>query len=134
MTDNCFTEFCCFLSNFNMSQPQVYIYPLPHLYFLITAIYGVILLIPHSLILCVQSIGKLVDFSFELCLKIYTCLSSSPLPTYSNYCHIPDVFLQLFSCCSKFHPYISVVFLYWIVIRILVSHINSWTLQVLENC
>ena len=27
--DNCFTEFCCFLSNPNMNQPWVYIYPLP---------------------------------------------------------------------------------------------------------
>ena len=26
LKDNCFTEFCCFLSNFNMNQPQVYIY------------------------------------------------------------------------------------------------------------
>ena len=25
LKDNCFTEFCCFLSNLNMSQPQVYI-------------------------------------------------------------------------------------------------------------
>ena len=25
---NCFTEFCCFLSNLNMNQPWVYIYPL----------------------------------------------------------------------------------------------------------
>ena len=29
MKDNCFTEFCCFLSNLNMNQLQVYIYPLP---------------------------------------------------------------------------------------------------------
>ena len=29
LKDNCFTEFCCFLSNLNMNQPQVYIYPLP---------------------------------------------------------------------------------------------------------
>jgi len=29
LRDNCFTEFCCFLSNLNMNQPQVYIYPLP---------------------------------------------------------------------------------------------------------
>ena len=29
LRDNCFTEFCCFLSNLNMSQPWVYIYPLP---------------------------------------------------------------------------------------------------------
>ena len=29
LKDNCFTEFCCFLSNINMNQPQVYIYPLP---------------------------------------------------------------------------------------------------------
>ena len=29
MKDNCFTEFCCFLSNLNMNQPQVYTYPLP---------------------------------------------------------------------------------------------------------
>ena len=27
--DNCFTEFCCFLSNLNMNKPQVYTYPLP---------------------------------------------------------------------------------------------------------
>ena len=27
--DNCLTEFCCFLSNLNMNQPEVYIYPLP---------------------------------------------------------------------------------------------------------
>ena len=27
--DNFFTEFCCFLSNLNMNQPQVYIWPLP---------------------------------------------------------------------------------------------------------
>ena len=27
--DNCFTEFCCFLSNLDMNQPQAYIYPLP---------------------------------------------------------------------------------------------------------
>ena len=27
--DNCFTEVCCFLSNLNMNQPCVYIYPLP---------------------------------------------------------------------------------------------------------
>ena len=29
LKDNCFTEFCCLLSNLNMNQPQVYIYPLP---------------------------------------------------------------------------------------------------------
>ena len=29
MKDNSFTEFCCFLSNLNMNQPQVYMYPLP---------------------------------------------------------------------------------------------------------
>ena len=29
LKDNCFTEFCCFQSNLNMNQPQVYIYPLP---------------------------------------------------------------------------------------------------------
>ena len=29
LKDNCFTEFCCFLSNLNMNQPQAYIYPLP---------------------------------------------------------------------------------------------------------
>ena len=29
LKDNCFTEFCCFLSNLYMNQPQVYIYPLP---------------------------------------------------------------------------------------------------------
>ena len=29
MKDNCFTELCCFLSNLNMNQPWVYIYPLP---------------------------------------------------------------------------------------------------------
>ena len=29
MKDYCFTEFCCFLSNLNMNQPRVYIYPLP---------------------------------------------------------------------------------------------------------
>ena len=29
LKDNSFTEFCCFLSNFNMNQPQIYIYPLP---------------------------------------------------------------------------------------------------------
>ena len=28
LKDNCFTEFCCFLSNLNMNQPQVYLYPL----------------------------------------------------------------------------------------------------------
>ena len=27
--DNCFIEFCCFLSHLNMNQPQAYIYPLP---------------------------------------------------------------------------------------------------------
>ena len=27
--DTCFTEFCCFLSNLSMNQPQVYIWPLP---------------------------------------------------------------------------------------------------------
>ena len=27
LKDNCFTEFCCFLSNFTVNQPQVYIYP-----------------------------------------------------------------------------------------------------------
>ena len=26
---NCFTKFCCFLSNLNMNEPYVYIYPLP---------------------------------------------------------------------------------------------------------
>ena len=26
LKDNCFTEFCCFLPNINMNQPQVYIY------------------------------------------------------------------------------------------------------------
>ena len=29
LKDNCFTEFCCFLPNLNMNQPQMYIYPLP---------------------------------------------------------------------------------------------------------
>ena len=29
LKDNCFTEFHCFLSNLNMIQPYVYIYPLP---------------------------------------------------------------------------------------------------------
>ena len=29
MKDNCFTEFCCFLSSINMNQPQVYLCPLP---------------------------------------------------------------------------------------------------------
>ena len=29
LKDNWFTEFCCSLSNLNMNQPQVYIYPLP---------------------------------------------------------------------------------------------------------
>ena len=29
LKDNCFTEFCCFLSNLNMNQPQGYIRPLP---------------------------------------------------------------------------------------------------------
>ena len=29
LKDSCFTEFCCFLSNLNMNQPQVYIYSLP---------------------------------------------------------------------------------------------------------
>ena len=29
LKDNCFTEFCCFLSNLNVNQPWVYIYPLP---------------------------------------------------------------------------------------------------------
>ena len=29
MKDNCFTEFCCFLSNLSMNQPQVNIYLLP---------------------------------------------------------------------------------------------------------
>ena len=29
LKDNCFTEFCCFLSNLNMNQPQVYTYPRP---------------------------------------------------------------------------------------------------------
>ena len=29
LNDNCFTKFCCFLSNLNMNQPQVYVYPLP---------------------------------------------------------------------------------------------------------
>ena len=28
LKDSCFTEFCCFLSNLNMNQLQVYIYPL----------------------------------------------------------------------------------------------------------
>ena len=28
MKDNCFTEFCCLLSNLNMNQPQVDMYPL----------------------------------------------------------------------------------------------------------
>ena len=27
--DNCFTEFCCFLSNINITQPQVYMCSLP---------------------------------------------------------------------------------------------------------
>ena len=27
MKDNCFREFCCFLSNLNMNQPQIYLYP-----------------------------------------------------------------------------------------------------------
>ena len=29
LKDNCFIEFCCFLSNLNMNQPQIYICPLP---------------------------------------------------------------------------------------------------------
>ena len=29
LKENCFTEFCCLLSNLDMNQPQVYIYPLP---------------------------------------------------------------------------------------------------------
>ena len=29
LKDNCFTEFCCFLSNLKMNQLYVYIYPLP---------------------------------------------------------------------------------------------------------
>ena len=29
MKDNCFTEFCCFLSNCNMNEPEVYICSLP---------------------------------------------------------------------------------------------------------
>ena len=29
LNDNCFTEFCCFLSNLNKNQPSVYICPLP---------------------------------------------------------------------------------------------------------
>ena len=29
MKDNCFTEFCCFLSNLSVNQPWVYIYLLP---------------------------------------------------------------------------------------------------------
>ena len=29
LKDNCFIEFCCFLSDLNMNQPQVYIYSLP---------------------------------------------------------------------------------------------------------
>ena len=29
LKDNCFTEFCCFLSNLNMNQPQVYMWPHP---------------------------------------------------------------------------------------------------------
>ena len=29
LEDNCFTAFCCFLSNLNMNQPYIYIYPLP---------------------------------------------------------------------------------------------------------
>ena len=29
LKDNCFTEFCCFLENLNINQPEVYIYPLP---------------------------------------------------------------------------------------------------------
>ena len=29
LKDNSFTEFCCFLSNLNMNQLSVYIYPLP---------------------------------------------------------------------------------------------------------
>ena len=28
LKDNCFTEFCCFLSNLNMNQPSVYSYPI----------------------------------------------------------------------------------------------------------
>ena len=34
LKDNCSTEFCCFLSNLNMNQPQVYIHPLPFWIFL----------------------------------------------------------------------------------------------------
>ena len=29
LKDNCFIEFCCFLSNLSMNQPSAYIYPLP---------------------------------------------------------------------------------------------------------
>ena len=29
LKDKCFTEFCCFLANLNVNQPQVYIYLLP---------------------------------------------------------------------------------------------------------
>ena len=29
LKENCFTEFCCLLSNLDMNQPQVYIFPLP---------------------------------------------------------------------------------------------------------
>jgi len=29
LKDDCFTEFCCFLSNLSMNQPQVYIYSFP---------------------------------------------------------------------------------------------------------
>ena len=28
LKDDCSTEFCCFLSNLNVNQPQIYIYPL----------------------------------------------------------------------------------------------------------
>ena len=28
LKDNCFTDFCCFLSNLKMNPPQIYIYPL----------------------------------------------------------------------------------------------------------
>ena len=29
LKDNCFTEFCCFLSSLNMNKSKVYIYPFP---------------------------------------------------------------------------------------------------------
>ena len=29
LKDDCFTEFCCFLSNLSMNQPQVYVYSFP---------------------------------------------------------------------------------------------------------